>query len=222
MYLLVKGKKRKNGKDMKWNTDNIIFLHQPEYFLGTFDNPKMQERHEKELERSLNALTTALADEPDPLKALLLLNRKDHIQFLLNNLEEFRRHNRLEETVMKLYGRDNGPFSSGGDRVLWEQLFDQCDKAKLRAHGKPCPAHIKRVYRGSISGFKTSLAWTPDQKIVEKFVHRWADPSMGGGKLYEVDISPEDVLIYMQKKHEEIVILSPDFIKSAEIREYRS
>ena len=35
---------------MKWNIFKIKFLHQPEYFLGKFDIPQMQERHEKELE----------------------------------------------------------------------------------------------------------------------------------------------------------------------------
>ena len=65
-----------------------------------------------------------------------------------------------------------------------------------------------------------SLAWTPDRKIVEKFAKRWADPSLGGGKLYEVTVSPENVLVYMQKGPEEIVILSPEYIRTAEIRPY--
>lgn len=203
---------------MKWNIDKIIFLHPPEYFLGTFDIPQMQERHEKELKKSLMLLQTAIASEADPLKALHLLHRKDHIQFLVNNLEEFRQNDRLEETVITLYGRDNGPFSSGGNNTLWEKLFNECDKAKLRNCGKPFPTQVKTLYRGTISGFVKSLAWTPDKKIVEKFAKRWADPSLGGGKLYEVTVLPENVLVYMQKGHEEIAILSPEYIRTADIK----
>lgn len=206
---------------MKWNIDKIIFLHPPEYFLGTFDIPQMQERHEKELKKSLLLLQTAIAKESDPLKALRLLNKNDHIQFLLNNIEEFRKHNRLEETVISLYSRENGPFSSGGDRTMWERLFTECDPAKLRSCGKPFPANVRTVYRGSVSGVMRSLAWTPDRKIMEKFAKRWEDPSLGGGELYEVDISPDNVLVYMQKGPEEIVILSPEYISTAGIRPYR-
>ncbi len=207
---------------MKWNINNIIFLHPPEYFLGTFDIPQMQERHEKELKKSLMLLQTALANETDPFKALRLLDKNDHIQFLLNNIEEFRKYNQLEETVIFLYSKKNGPFSSGGDRTLWAKLFTECDTAKLRRYGKPFPVKVRTVYRGSVSGVMKSLAWTPDRKIVEKFAKRWEDPSLGGGELYEVDISEENVLVYLQRGHEEIVILSPEFINHAEIRPYRA
>ena len=206
---------------MKWNIDNIVFLHQPEYFLGTFDIPQMQERHEKELKKSLLILQTALANEADPLKALRLLNKNDHIQFLLNNIEEFREYGLLEETVISLYSRDNSPFSSGGDRTLWEKLFTECDQAKLRKCGEPFPVNVKTVYRGSVSGVMKSLAWTPDRKIVAKFAKRWEDSSLGGGELYEVDISPDNVLVYMHKGHEEIVILAPEYVKTAVIRPYQ-
>lgn len=205
---------------MKWNIDKIIFLHPPEYFLGTFDIPQMQQRHEKELKKSLMILQTAIANEADPLKALRLLNKKDHLQFLLNNLEEFRQKDRLEETVITLYSKENSPFSSGGDSALWEKLFSECDPEKLKKRGNTVPAHVKKVYRGSVSGFRNSLTWTPDKKIVEKFAKRWEDKSLGGGELYEVDISPDNVLIYMQKGHEEIVILSPEYIRTADIKPY--
>ena len=206
---------------MKWNVSNIIFLHQPEHFLGRFDNPKMQERHEQSLEKSLNALKAAMAAESDPLQALRLLYKKDHVQFLLNNLDEFRRKNRLEEAVIAFYSADNGPFSSGGDSALWVRLFNQCDKSKLRRYGLPFPTRVKKVYRGSVSGFMQSLAWTPDKKIVEKFAVRWRDPALGGGELYEVSVLPENVLVYLHQGHEEVVILSPDYINQADIRPYR-
>lgn len=213
-------KKHLHGRHMKWNIDNIVFLHQPEYFLGTFDIPQMQERHEKELKKSLLILQTALANEAEPLKALRLLNKNDHVQFLLNNIEEFRKYDQCEEAVISLYSRENAPFSSGGDRTLWEKLFSECDATRLKKFGKPLPANVRTVYRGSVSGVMRSLAWTPDRKIVEKFASRWEDPSLGGGELYEVDISPDNVLVYMQKGPEEIVILSPDYISSAAIRRY--
>ena len=104
---------------------------------------------------------------------------------------------------------------------MWERLFTECDPAKLRSCGKPLPANVRTVYRGSVSGVIRSLAWTPDRKIMEKFAKRWEDPSLGGGELYEIGISPDNVLVYMQKGPEEIVILSPEYISTAEIRPYR-
>jgi len=217
--------KKYGGKEMKWNIAEIGFLHQPEHFLGSFDNPKMQERHEKELGKNLIALQTALAQESDPLKALNLLNPKDHIQFFINNLEEFRTHGRLEEAVISLYLKQNNPFLSGGDAVQWEDFFNECDKDRLKKCGPPLPAGTSKVYRGSVSGFKRSLAWTPDRKLIENFAERWKDPSLGGGQLYEVDISTEQVLVYIQRhinrRVEEIILLSPDFIRSTEIRSFQ-
>ncbi len=206
---------------MKWNVSNIAFLHQPDYFMGRFDSPEMQKRHEQSLEKSLNALKNAMAAEADPLQALWLLNKKDHVQFLLNNLEEFRSNDRLEEAVIALYSADNNPFSSGGDSTLWARLFNHCDRDRLFRCGVLFPAHIKTVYRGSVSGCMRSLAWTPDKKIVEKFAEKWHDPALGGGELYEVAVLPENVLVYMQKGHEEVVILSPEYVSQAEIRPYQ-
>lgn len=216
--------KKYGGKEMRWNLENIKFLHQPEHFLGSFDNPKMQARHEKELEQSLNNLKTALAHEPDPLKALKILNSKDHIQFLINNIGDFRNQERLEEAVIALYGRHNAPFSSGGDAAQWESFFRECDPTLLQRCGETFPKEIKRVYRGSVSGFRKSLAWTPNKEVVDRFARRWQEQALGG-EIYEVDINPENVLVYMhknlQKRVEEIVILSPDFIETAVIRLYR-
>lgn len=207
---------------MKWNTDKIGFLHQPEYFLGKFDIPQMQERHEKELEMHLNELKTGLSQEADPLKALNILNPKDHIQFLLNNLEEFRANDRLEEALIAVYTRNNGPFLIEGDQDMWEKLFNECEVSKLNKCGKPLPANVNRVYRGLSAEFVRSLAWTPDRKVVEKFAKRWQGSSLDEADLYEVDIIPDNVLVYMQRRHEEIVILAPEFIKTAKIRLFGS
>ncbi|MEE4242712.1 MAG: hypothetical protein V2I36_14690 [Desulfopila sp.] len=206
---------------MKWNVSNIVFLHQPEHFMGRFDNAKMQEKHELSLQKSLDAVKAALTAESDPLKALWLLHKKDHMQFLLNNLEEFQRNDRFEEAVIALYSVDNAPFSSGGDSALWAKLFNQCERSRLGRCGSPFPAGIDKVYRGSVSGFKQSLAWTPDRKIVEKFAQRWSDPALGGGELYEVAVSPENVLVFIQKSYEGVAILSPEYVSRADIRPYR-
>jgi hypothetical protein len=205
---------------MKWNIDRIAFLHQPEFFLGSFDSPQMQARHEAELEKSLKKIKSAIALEADPLKALYKLSSKDHIQFVINNLDEFRHHGRLEETVIYLYGKLNAPFSSGGDPTIWRKLFDLCNRDTLKNYGKPFPSNYTRVYRGSISGLERSLAWTPDRKRTEMFAERWKDPALGGGHLYEVDIVPDHVLVYLADRSEEMVILSPDFIETAEIRPF--
>ncbi len=205
---------------MKWNLDKIIFLYQPDVFLGSFDSPQMQSRHEQELEEKLVRMKGALAEEADPLKAMYILNHRDHIQFLTNNIDEFRHCGKFEEAVLFLYGKENAPFSSGGDAALWEKLFNLCDKIGLRKCGKPLFPDTTTAYRGSVTGFRRSLAWTPDIKRARRFAERWKDTSQGGGEIYEVDIRKDAVLVYMSGRSEDVIILSPDFIKTAEIRPF--
>lgn len=206
---------------MKWNVENIAFLHPPDVFAGSFDNAKMQARHERQLQEKLEAVKTALAREADPLAAMHKLHAKDQLIFFKNNLGLFRESGRLEEAVLALYGKLNGPFSSGGDVAVWHGLFAACDATRLSGLGEPLALTSATVYRGSLSGFQRSLSWTPDRRRAEWFGERWKDPALGGGELYEVDVARSNILVYLRHRHEEEVVLSPDFIKAAEIRPFR-
>lgn len=206
---------------MRWNVEDIAFLYRPDVFTGSFDNAKMQARHEQEVQRKLEKLKTAIDVETDPFEAMKILNTKDHIQFLLNNLEEFRDAGRLEEAVLVLYGRLNAPFASGGEATVWNDLFEECDTTRLYNLGDPVIFVPSTVYRGSISGVKRSLSWTPNRKRAEKFAERWKDPALGGGEIYEVDINKSDILFYRKHGHEDEVILAPAFVRSAEIRDFK-
>lgn len=205
---------------MKWNVENVAFLYRPDVFTGSFDNAKMQARHEQQVQKKLKEIKTAVDRETDPFEAMKRLHIKDHIQFLLNNLELFREADRLEETVLALYGKLNAPFSSGGDFTVWNNLFETCDTTKLYKLGDPITVVPGKVYRGSVSGFKRSLSWTPDKQRAEWFAERWQDQSLGGGKLYELNISKTNILIYVKHQPEEEIILAPEFIKSAKIRDF--
>lgn len=205
---------------MKWNMAEIAYLYQPDVFTGTFDNEKMQARHEEQVFAKLNALKIAVESENDPLAAMRLLHKNDHLQFLQNNLQLFRESLRLEEAVLELYGKLNAPFSSGGDAALWNSLFLSCDRERLYTLGEPVTFSTATVYRGSVSGRKRSLSWTPDRQRAENFATRWQDTSLGGGELYEVDIKRDHVLIHRKLRHDKELILSPNFIEAAAIRPY--
>lgn len=205
---------------MKWDMSEIAYLYPPDVFTGTFDNEKMQARHEEQVFAKLNAMKTAVEMEADPMAAMKLLHKNDHLQFLQNNLQLFREASRLEEAVLTLYGKLNAPFSSGGDAALWSTLFLECDQERIFSLGEPVPFSSATVYRGSVSGRKRSLSWTPDRQRAENFANRWQDTSMGGGELYEVDITRSHVLIYRKLRHDEELILSPEFIETAKIRDY--
>ena len=207
---------------MRWNVEDIAFLYRPDVFTGSFDNAKMQARHEQEVQRKLEALKTALDAETDPFEAMIILNSKDHFQFLLNNIEAFRDAGRFEEAVLALYGRLNAPFASGGDAAVWSDLFEKCDTKNLYSLGDPIIFVPNTVYRGSVSGMKRSLSWTPNRKRAEKFAERWKDPSLGGGKIYEVDITKANIMIYRKYGHEDEVLLTPEFIKLAEISDFKA
>ncbi len=207
---------------MKWNVDDIAFLYRPDVFTGSFDNSKMQARHELEVQRKLQQLMESIDQETDPFLALKKLHTKDHMQFLHNNLEQFQVAGKLEEAVLFLYSKLNAPFSSGGDAAVWNSLFEKCDRAELYKLGSPVSLSSATVYRGSVTGFKRSLSWTPDRKMAEKYSERWKDPSLGGGEIYEIDIKRDNILASLKRQHGEEILLAPGFIKSAVIRDFNA
>ncbi|MFV0437798.1 MAG: hypothetical protein ACK5PS_10470 [Desulfopila sp.] len=209
-----------NKYRMKWNVKDIAFLYPPDVFTGAFDNEKMEMRHREEVEKKLAKLKGDLAAADDPVAAMTLLHKKDHLQFLVNNVEFFREALQLEETLIALYTRNNTPFSSEGDAELWNRLFATCDRTRLRQCGSPLPFRAATVYRGTVSGCRHSLIWTPDQETVARIARKWQAPDIGGGEMFEVDVQAEQILVYLQKRRGEEVILAPEFIACAPIRAY--
>ncbi len=205
---------------MRWNISNIGFLHQPEDFLGSFDNDIMQLRHEQQIRMKLEKIKSALDQEKNALKAMLLLNSRDHIQFLQNNIESFLADGELESAVLKLYRRKNGPFSTPSDIETWSPFFRRCDKKRLYDRGEPVSFTQATVYRGATIGSARSLSWSPDRTRALWYADRWKDPELGGGKLFEVDITASDFLVYLTDKHEKEIILTPDFVETAAIRPF--
>ena len=205
---------------MRWNISNIGFLHQPEDFLGSFDNDMMQRRHEQQVRLKLAKIKSALDQEANALKAMLLLNSRDQIQFLQNNIDAFLAEDALEPAVLKLYRRKNGPFSTPSNIETWSLFFRRCNKKRLCGRGKPLSFSRTTVYRGATIGSARSLSWSPDRNRALWYADRWKDPDLGGGQLFEVDITASDVLVYLTDKHEEEIILSPDCIQAAEIRPF--
>lgn len=204
---------------MIWNIKDIEFLYPPDVFTGLFDNEKMQARHEKQVKIKLEAVKSALAWETDPLKAMQKLHKRDQLQFLQNNQSLFHGNGRLEEAVLLLYCRNQGPFSSGGDIPMWSNLFEACDSTSLYELGDPVTFISTTVYRGAAMGIKRSLSWSADRQRAEWFAERWKAP-VDGGELYEVDIMKKNVLIWLKQSRESEIILDPLFIKSAEIRAF--
>ncbi len=202
---------------MKWNIQDIAFLHSPDVFSGAFDNVMMQERHERQMMIKLELLKDAIARETDPLKAMVKLHKKDHLPFLLNNQELFRESGRLEEAVLYLYCRQHGPFQSAGDVDLWGRLFEGCDNTILYGLGDPVGFASATVYRGAVMGSRRSLSWSADRRTAEWYAERWKGP-VGGGEIYEVDVTSKDVLLCLKKSREAEIILAPQFIKSADLR----
>jgi len=193
------------GKDMKWNLKKIEFLHPPDNFIGSFTNEKMQIKHKTLQEKKINTILKNIAASEDPLTAMRTLNNLDHIQFLRNNIEEFKKYTCLEETVLKLYRKTNSAFSSGETHNIWHDLFLECDAERFYRLGAPFPDGKIQIFRGSITG-------------VEKgFLERWRDKERGGGTVFSTMISRKDILIYFKDEQEKELIVSPQFLKTADI-----
>jgi hypothetical protein len=204
---------------MQWNFKDIGFLHPPDVFMGSFDNEKMQAKHEELMLMKIDALKKAVENEQDPLEAMMKLHKLDHIQFLLNNSQVFKDAGRFEAAVIKLYTMTNSPFLSGGEYAVWVNLFQSCDTEKLYALGDPFPLQLATVYRISITGIEKGLSWTLSRKKIQSFEDRWQEQGIGRGKVYALDITRKNILVYLKGRQEEEVILDTEFIKTAKIRE---
>jgi hypothetical protein len=204
---------------MEWNFQDIEFLHRPDVYTGSFDNEKMQARHEELKRNKLDTLKKAVQDTQDPLDAMMKLHKLDHIRFLLNNSQAFRDAGRFEAAVIKLYTAANSPFLSGGDSAVWNELFESCERERVYTLGDPFPLESATVYRISVTGIERGLSWTLSRKIVRSFEDRWQEQGIGRGKIYTLETTRKNILIYLKGRQEEEVILDPQFIRTAPIVE---
>jgi hypothetical protein len=210
---------KERGEEMLWNYKDINFLYPPDVFMGSFDNEKMQARHEELKKTKLDALKKAVENEQDPLEAMMRLHKRDHIPFLLNNSLLFKTADRFEKAIIKLYRMANSPFLTGGDFAVWCDLFESCDPEILSGLGAPIPFSSTAVYRISVTGREKSLSWTINREIVKRFEQRWYEQKTGHGKIYTLDVTRENIMIYLTDRQEEEVILHPKIIRTAKIRE---
>ncbi len=204
---------------MEWNFQDIEFLHRPDVYVGSFDNAKMQARHDELKRNKLDTLKKAVQGTQDPLEAMLKLHKLDHIRFLLNNSQAFRDAGRFEAAVLELYTKSNSPFLSGGDSAVWNTLFESCERERLSALGDPFPLTSAIVYRISVTGIERGLSWTLSRELVKRFEDRWQEQGIGRAKIYTLETTGKNVLIYLKGRHDEEVILEPRFVRTAPILE---
>jgi hypothetical protein len=207
---------------MEWDLTGIEFLYSPDVFLGSFDNEKMQARQEELKAEKIEAIKKAVRDTRDPLEAMSKLNKRDHIQFLLNNIQSFRDSDTFEVAVLKLYRGKNSPFYAEGDFMVWSSLFDSCNAEKLYKLGDPVTFQAGTVYRISVTGTEKSLSWTLSREKIKKFEDRWHEQKAGNGIIHAVDIQRENILVYLTDRDEDEVILDPNFLQTAKIRKLPS
>ncbi len=204
-------------KNMKWNLKKIQFLYPPDNFIGSFANEKMQARHKALQGEKTNIILKNIAASKTPLTAIQTLNNLDHLQFLLNNIEEFKKDDCLEETVLKLYCKENSAFTSGGIFDTWHNLFLQCDAERFYSLGDSFLDENIPVFRGSITGVEKGFCWTTNKQKADWFLDRWKDKEQGGGTVYSTKISRKDLLVSLKDTEKKELIISPQFLKTAKI-----
>jgi hypothetical protein len=101
---------------------------------------------------------------------------------------------------------------------VWKALFTLCDPNRIYAEGKPFPHQRVTAYRGSVTGNPKGLSWTISHQEVAWILERWRDKSIGGGTVFALDITKEDILVYIEDDHRQEVILRPDFAEDAPVR----
>lgn len=195
---------------MRWNIDDIRFLYPPDDFLGTFTNEKMQQRHEAAQKMKIDAILTEMSETDDPVAAMHALNPRSHINFLMNNIEFFKASDCFEKTVLKLYYRKNTPFIGTDDLDTWIKFFELCDPKKLYELGSPVSNNELTVYRGSVTGIYKGLSWTSSKEQADWFLKRWQDKDMGGGTVYSMLVSRDDILVHIVDDLRQEIILKPE------------
>lgn len=195
---------------MKWNLDNIRFLHPPYDFVGSFSNELMQKRHKAMQDEKVAELMAALESATLPVEAMNALNPSEHMTFVHNNLARFRETDSLEPTILRLYYRKNTPFAPAGKHDEWVELLNLCDRKTLLALGQSLPAKGAIAYRGSITNSRYGLSWTTDIKEAKWILNRWEDKNMGGGTVYSARIMPEDILTYTVDDKRQETLLKPE------------
>ncbi len=209
----------KIDKNIQWKLDQIRFLYPPDDFTGTFANAKMQERHKANQDQKIKVILEHLESRDNPLEAMRGLHPLDHLQFLHNNLEKFRQAGCLEKTVLQLYYRKNTPFAAVGDYTEWKSLLAECDPARLYAEGKPIPFAKTTAFRGSVTDNPKGLSWTVSREEAAWFLERWKDKSLGGGTVFAMEITRQDILVYIEDEHRREVILVPEVAENSVARE---
>jgi hypothetical protein len=208
---------------MQWKLDKIRFLYPPDDFTGSFSNEKMQARHKAMQDQKIKEILTQLESAENPIEAMRVLNPLEHIQFLLNNLEQFKQQNCLEKAILLLYYRKNTPFAAAGDYDVWKFLLKSCNPERLYEQGSPFPHERVTAYRGSVTGVVTrGLSWTVSRKTAAWILDRWEDKELGGGTVFALDITRDDILVYVEEKVKQEVILIPEVAETAEVREITS
>ncbi len=207
---------------MQWNLDKIRFLYPPDDFTGSFTNEKMQARHKALQDQKIKEILTQLESAATPLQAMRVLNPREHIQFLLNNIEMFKQQQFLEKAVLWLYYRKNTPFAAAGDFNTWKFLLNECDAGRLYQEGSPFPFEKVTAYRGSVTGISKGLSWTVSREKAAWILDRWEDKELGGGTVFALEITRADILVYVEDEMKQEVILRPEVAETAQVREITS
>ncbi len=210
------------GKNMPWNLDKIRFLYPPDDFTGTFTNEKMQARHKVMQDQKIKEILVELEVAANPIEAMRALNQREYIQFLLNNIETFRQQKYLEKAVLWLYYLKNTPFAAAGDFATWKFLLNECDADQLYQEGSPFPYDKVTAYRGSVTGISKGLSWTVSREKAAWILDRWEDKELGGGTVFALEITRADILVYIEDKMKQEVILRPEVAETAQVREITS
>ncbi|MGB3224391.1 MAG: hypothetical protein WBB23_16440 [Desulforhopalus sp.] len=210
------------GRNMQWKLDKIRFLYPPDDFTGTFSNEKMQARHKALQEQKIKEILRQLENEKDPIRAMRILNPLEHIQFLMNNIEYFKEKKCLEKAILSLYYHKNTPFAPAGDYEIWKFLLNICDRDRLYELGNPFPFERVTVYRGSVTGLPIGLSWTASREKTAWILDRWENKELGGGIVFALEIKREDILVYIEDKARQEVLLLPERAETAEVREITS
>jgi hypothetical protein len=70
-----------------------------------------------------------------------------------------------------------------------------------------------------VTGVSKGLSWTVSRENAAWILDRWENKELGGGTVFALEITRKDILVYIEDKVRQEVILVPERAETAEVRE---
>lgn len=163
-----------------------------------------------------------LQDIEDPYKAARFVPKRERDFFIENNIEALVASGKLERIMIDYYVMLDFPMRYL-DIHLWENLFNFCDRDRLRKEGDELPKELGSeftIYRGQNLEEELGISWSLSKEKAAWFAsNRNKEELVKKGKtgVIERRVTVDNILFYSNEREEQEIVVSPTAILWGEL-----